>query len=119
GRVSVAQICALLGCLLLSPSSSTLLSAVIYDLKTDWSDLTNPNGPWSYREGNNVLPHVADWQGLSGDFTGVQPAWARAETGNTNLPPWMKIASPAGIANDWQFGDIVTHSTDGFNGIGS
>ena len=119
GPASVAQICALMGCLLISPSLSPLSAAVIYDLKTDWSDLTNPNGPWSYREGNNVLPHVADWQGLSGDFTGVQPAWARAETGNTNLPPWMKIASPAGVANDWQFGDIVTHTTDGFNGIGS
>ena len=31
----------------------------------------------------------------------------------------MKIVSPAGIPNDWQFGDIVTHSTDNFNGIGS
>jgi hypothetical protein len=104
---------------LFGPSLSTLSAAVVYDLKTDWSELVNPNGPWSYREGNNVLPHVADWQGLSGDFTGVQPAWARAETGNTNLPPWMMIASPAGVTNDWQLGDIVTHSTDGFNGIGS
>lgn len=31
----------------------------------------------------------------------------------------MKITSPAGVPNDWQIGDIVTHSTDGFNGIGS
>jgi hypothetical protein len=113
------QICSLICLLLLSPSLSTLSAALVYDLKTDWSDLANPNGPWSYREGTNVLPHVADWQGLSGDFTGVQPSWARAETGNTNLPPWMKIVSPAGIPNDWQFGDIVTHSTDSFNGIGS
>jgi hypothetical protein len=94
-------------------------AATTYDLKTDWSDQANPNGPWSYRQGSNVLPHVADWQGLAGDFTGVQPAWARAETGNTNLPSWFKIVSPAGIPNDWQFGDIVTHSTDGFNGVGS
>lgn len=98
---------------------ATLTAVTVYDLKTDWSDLANPNGPWSHREGNNVLPHVADWQGLSGDFTGVQPAWARFETGSSNLPPWMKIASPAGVPTDWQLGDIVTHSTDGFNGIGS
>jgi hypothetical protein len=65
------------------------------------------------------LPHVADWQGLAGDFTGVQPAWARAETGNTNLPAWFKIVSPAGIPNDWQLGDIITHSTDASNGVGS
>jgi hypothetical protein len=112
-------ICTLFGFLFVSPSLSTLSAAMVYDLKADWSDVTNPNGPWSYREGNNVLPHVADWQGLSGDFTGVQPAWARAQEGNTNLPPWMKIASPNGLGADWQLGDIVTHSTDGFNGIGS
>lgn len=94
-------------------------AATTYDLKTDWSDQANPNGPWSYRQGSDVLPHVADWQGLAGDFTGVQPAWARSETGNTNLPSWFKIVSPAGIPNDWQFGDIVTHSTDGFNGVGA
>lgn len=73
-RGFAVQMCTLLFCLLFSPSLSTLSAAVVYDLKTDWSDLVNPNGPWSYREGNNVLPHVADWQGLSGDFTGVQPA---------------------------------------------
>jgi hypothetical protein len=118
-RALAVRICTLTCCVLFSPSLSTLSAAIVFDLKTDWSDLANPNGPWSYREGNNVLPHVADWQGLSGDFTGVQPAWARAQTGNTNLPPWMKIVSPAGVPNDWQFGDIVTHSTDNFNGIGS
>jgi hypothetical protein len=106
-------------CLVFCPSLSSPSAAAVYDLKTDWSDLINPNGPWSYREGNNLLSHVADWQGLSGDFTGVQPAWARFQTGSSNLPPWMKIVSPAGVPNDWQFGDIVTHSTDGFNGIGS
>ncbi len=108
-----------LWCLVFCPSLSSPSAAAVYDLKTDWSDVANPNGPWSYREGNNLLPHVNDWQGLSGDFTGVQPAWARNETGNMNLPPWMKIVSPAGVVNDWQFGDIVTHSTDDFNGIGA
>lgn len=100
-------------------TSQSASAAIVFDLKTDWSDAANPNGPWSYREGNNVLPHVADWQGLSGDFTGIQPAWARAQTGNTNLPAWMKIVSPAGITVDWQLGDIVTHSTDNVNGVGS
>jgi hypothetical protein len=99
--------------------SGALSAATVYDLKTDWSDVANPNGSWSYREGNNALPHANDWQGLAGDFTGVQPAWARSETGNTNLPAWMKIASPAGIVTGWQLGDIVTHSTDDFNGVGS
>lgn len=109
----------LLGCLFVGTPLSTLSASLVYDLKMDWSDAANPNGPWSYREGNNALPHVADWQGLSGDFTAVQPAWARFETGSSNLPVWMKIASPNAVSGDWQIGDIVTHSTDGFNGIGS
>jgi hypothetical protein len=92
---------------------------LVYDLRTEWSDLANPNGAWSYREGDNLLPHAADWQGLEGDFTGVQPAWARAETGTSNLPAWFKIASAASIPHDWQLGDIVVHTTDTTNGIGS
>jgi hypothetical protein len=98
---------------------STLSAQVVYDLQTDWSDISNPNGAWAYREGNNLLPHVADWQGLEGDFTGVQPAWARNATGTSNLPAWFKIASPAAVVHDWELGDIVVHTTDTSNGIGS
>jgi hypothetical protein len=31
----------------------------------------------------------------------------------------MKVVSPTGITVDWHLGDIITHSTDNFNGIGS
>ncbi|HTL49000.1 MAG TPA: hypothetical protein VL688_13145 [Verrucomicrobiae bacterium] len=27
-----------------------------FDLQADWSDVLNPNGPWSYRQGDTVLP---------------------------------------------------------------
>ena len=27
----------------------------VYDLKTDWSDAANPNGPWSYRDSGGAL----------------------------------------------------------------
>jgi hypothetical protein len=90
-----------------------------YDLNADWSDSSNPNGVWTYREGTNALPHVTAWQGLSGDFVTAQPAWARNATGSSNLPPWFKSSAVVGITHDWQTGDVVMHSTDGFNGIGS
>jgi len=94
-------------------------SATIYDLNADWSDANNPNGVWSYRQGTTALPHVNAWQGLSGDFATAQPAWARFETGTSNLPIWLKSSAAVNITHDWLTGDVITHSTDGFNGIGS
>ncbi len=93
--------------------------ATTYDLNANWSDSSNPNGVWTYREGTNSLPHVSAWQGLSGDFVTAQPAWARNATGSSNLPPWFKSSAVVGLTHDWQTGDVVMHSTDGFNGIGS
>jgi hypothetical protein len=90
-----------------------------YDLREDWSELANPNGVWSYREGINALPHVSAWQGLSGDFGSAQPAWARFATGTSNLPPWFKSSAIVNVAHDWRAGDVVVHSTDFFNGLGS
>jgi hypothetical protein len=36
-------------------------SAATYNLTSDWSDSTNPNGQWTYLEGNNALPLVSNW----------------------------------------------------------
>ena len=94
-------------------------ATTVYNLTTDWSDAANPNGPWSYREGNNLLPHVNAWQGLAGDFTSAQPAWARFETGTSNLPCFFRSSATVGITHDWQTGDVVCHTTDAFNGVGS
>jgi hypothetical protein len=97
----------------------TVFATTVYDLTTDWSDAANPSGPWSYREGSNLLPHVNAWQGLAGDFTSAQPAWARFETGTSNLPCFFRSSATVGIAHDWQTGDVVCHTTDSFNGVGS
>ena len=63
-------------------------SAAVYDLKTDWSDAANANGVWTYREGNNALPHVASWQSSLGGYTSPQPGWAASENGNPRIPFW-------------------------------
>lgn len=94
-------------------------AGTVYDLTADWSDSANPNGPWRYREGGNLLPHVAAWQGLSGDFTTAQPAWARFDVGTSKLPGIFKSSATVGIAHDWQTGDVICHTTDPTNGIGS
>src|SRR5439155_8718349 len=62
----------------------------VYDLRTNWSDLANPNGVWTYREGSNALPHVASWQSSLGGWTSPQPGWARSENGNDRIPFWYR-----------------------------
>lgn len=113
--VTIAVMLALLG----AASEGSAGAQTVYDLTTDWSDSANPNGPWAYRQGADLLPHVAAWQGLSGDFTTAQPAWARFDVGTSNLPCFFRSSATVGIAHDWLAGDVVCHTTDGFNGLGS
>jgi hypothetical protein len=96
-----------------------LLSVVTYDLKSQWSDTKNPNGAWTYREGNNALPHVAAWEQAHGSFTGSQSGWARSTDGTNRLPFWLKSSATPNFAHDWQVGDILVHTTDSTNGVGN
>jgi hypothetical protein len=54
----------------------------VYDLKTDWSDTQNPNGAWSYRQGNNLLMNVPlPWVGVGYDGSGTFAATALEKVG--------------------------------------
>ena len=88
--------------------------AATFNLNADFSSTTNPNGPWTYREGTNALPLVSDWTPLTA--TAVQPAWAPSATSGSFLPAWFKSTTdnPAGL--DILGGDVVVHTTDSFNG---
>jgi hypothetical protein len=93
-----------------------------YDLASDWSDDLNPNGPWTYREGTNALPHVAWWQRTFGGFSGAQPAWARSEDGNDRAPAWYRsLDLETSAATDLQAGDVVVHTNNdpGLTGNGA
>ena len=46
-----------------------------YDLKNDWSDSLNPNGVWTYRQGDVALPLQNDYYGNGSN----QKAWALAQ----------------------------------------
>ncbi len=91
--------------------------AVTYDLNADWSDVSNPNGVWSYNEGSNAMPHVAAWDPT--DEGGTQPAWAVSGVKSSQefLPVWFKSVLNEPFTHDWTIGDVVTHTTDA-NGIG-
>ncbi len=93
-------------------------SAQTYDLATDWSNAANPNGAWSYREGGNLLPAVANWQ--LAPWTTAQPGWARSGNTNIALPFLFKSNGTENLGpHDWVAGDVVVHTIDGVNGIGS
>ena len=88
--------------------------AALYDANADWSDVSNPNGVWSYREGSNLLPHVADWTPLGA--SPAQPAWAPGTAAGDFLPAIFKATS---AHEDWLVGDLVIHTTDDANGAGN
>jgi MYXO-CTERM domain-containing protein len=94
-------------------------SASVSNLQSDWSEISNPFGPWALREGTNALPHVDAWQRTLGGWTAHQPGWARSEDLNTRLPFFFRSNGTETFAHDWAEGAIVVHSTDAVNGVGS
>lgn len=110
-RVFSVALCALAGL-------ACSVDAAVYNLASDWSDLTNPNGVWAYREGANALPHVASWQSALGGFTAAQQGWARSENGTDRIPFWYKSSGLENFAHDYVTGDVVVHTQDNINGIG-
>jgi len=88
-----------------------------FSLADDWSNAVNPNGTWSYNEGSNPLNlNIADWP-LS-EFGPSQTAWANGNTTTDIVPGWMKSVATPGGDFDWLTGDVITHSTDDFSGVG-
>jgi len=92
---------------------------VVWDVAEDWSDASNPTGPWTYAEGTNALPHVDWWERDLGSFSSAQPGWADSEDGTDRIPFWFKSNGVIPGAFDWQAGDVVVHTTDDANGIGN
>jgi hypothetical protein len=110
---------ALIAVLTLPAPARPARAAVSWDLTADWSDTANPNGPWSYRHGAELLPHVDRWEHAVSYFLGPQPAWAREEIGTSRIPSFFRSSAPVADAHDYEPGDVVCHTQDEANGIGS
>jgi len=83
----------------------------IYNLTTDWSNTSNPNGVWSYNQ--NTAP-ISQFQTLWWGMGGWGYSWigegcilkaAAYPTGITD--PWGEVLAPP---HDWQAGDVVMHA---------
>lgn len=93
--------------LLLAPGVQA--QVVLYNLAGDWSDISNPNGPWSYNAapGMPLTNHLAN-------YSPGQPAWAFAAGGSPSgsIPVFMKITMPF---DDMPVGRVDVHNNDGAN----
>ena len=83
-RICALVIAALVSSFLASAQALAQNAYTIADLATDWSDVSNPNGAWQYREGTIDLAHFPNW--LPGGTAG-QPAWAGGNNTRGNFCP--------------------------------
>jgi hypothetical protein len=106
---------ALLACGSLSAGSIT------YNVTTQWSNSSNPNGTWSYDQGVTPLPFQASlgtgtcYNFLSGIGGGYAPG---GNTGNC-LPAAFQATGTSGFgSNAYVTGDVIVASQDPTNGPG-
>jgi hypothetical protein len=98
---------------------SPLAQAVTYDAASDWSDSTNPNGPWAYGtlsagSFHAFAVHVSTYINVGPPaFSSPQPAWTDcANTGNNGCPEGF--ARSIGVAlTDFPAGRIGGHTPVG------
>jgi hypothetical protein len=99
------SIAAVLGVALLSGAAAiTPASAATYDLQTDWSDASNPNGSWSYREDNTPLIQHPNWSGFG-------PAWSNGTSGVTT-PMLLQYDGVGSESIDAVSGNIIGHTAN-------
>jgi hypothetical protein len=100
-------------------------ASTTYDLRQQWSNKVNPNGPWTLEEGNDALPRDRDWTPLSESDAAYnppeghirQPAFAPGSKPGNFLPAWFKaVVTPATPGNGWRKHDVIVHTTDPANG---
>ncbi|MGD9693673.1 MAG: hypothetical protein AB7G17_06530 [Phycisphaerales bacterium] len=89
------------------------------NLTTDWSNTTNPFGPWSMREAFHLLPFVPSWQTTLGGWAEPQPGWAKSANGLNRVPFFFQSNGAETFTHDWTAGQIVCRTWDSANGIGN
>jgi hypothetical protein len=104
-------------CLMFGALLSQASTIVTYDLGTDFSNTSNPNGVWSFLQGTTALPLMAQ----PTDSNPLNPAAANGYFGvsaNFAVAPFVLEASENGSAaspftnNDFLAGDVLVHSTN-------
>jgi hypothetical protein len=85
----------------------------VYDLKSDWSDAQNPNGPWTVMIGTTVAKNLPNWVGETG-----QSSYVTASNGIGHIPVLLKVSVSNFEGKLAQKGDLVVHAQDEGGGPG-
>ena len=102
-------------CLLAAPAKAAI---VVYDLGLDYSDTLNPNGVWSFAQGNTLLTHFTPVP------TSLAPAVANGYWGTnaSNLNSSVMLSTAGGSAAppltnfDFIAGEVLVGTTDASTG---
>lgn len=83
-------------------------AATVYDLSSDFSNTSNPNGVWSFTQGSTALAHYA-----SSTANALNPAladgyWGTGNNLNVNTPEVAKVTVNGSTIVDYSDADFVT-----------
>lgn len=84
----------------LAATRAITATAQSFNLANDWSDISNPNGPWAYTCGGIPLSST---ERTSDTWSTPQVSWG-------DLPGWFKSNGTEQFAHDWVQGDVITHT---------
>ncbi len=104
--LAISNVCGLAGTAVAAGAGTT------YDLRSQWVNGSNPNGPWVLVQGATPLPYIRSWTSPP-----KQPAYAPGPATDQHpgdyIPAWFKLVKGAQTSED---GHIILHTTDPANG---
>jgi hypothetical protein len=116
-RMPLLLVAALVGAI--AHSAGEAQTCGVDNVVADWSNVSNPNGVWSYNAGDEPLPFVEEWRRNLGSFGYPQPGWAQSEDTNTRIPFFYQSNGTETFENDIERCDVVIHSQDDNVGVGN
>ncbi|MBX7132485.1 MAG: hypothetical protein K1X67_07390 [Fimbriimonadaceae bacterium] len=91
-------------------AASAFGQSTTWNLSADWSDTSNPFGPWQLNQ-SGIVPftqHWTEWVPGSG-----QPVWAQAPVPQTaQIPAWGKAVQSGVLGLDVTAGSIFVHGAE-------
>jgi hypothetical protein len=90
---------------------------VSYDLASQWANNSNPNGAFSFKQGNSLLPYQSSFAALGAlALPGLTNGYAPGDVPGNFLPVIGQASGNGESANDYIAGDVVFHTVDSLNG---